>query len=148
MLGGGGGGAKALVADVTVIFFKVICPSTNCLCILFVDTQCSSEDLNHTYVMKMIITSKWLWHSGHKKGKYSTYSIVRHSSFPVKYVGVTKCRTTEHWKKQAQRRAAGDRYGRKYSKKCITKSVNFGPWAPFALLKKGPQTHQKRKFKK
>ena len=33
--------------------------------------------------------------------------------------------------KQAQRRAAGDRSRRKYSKISITKSVNFGPLGPF-----------------
>ena len=30
----------------------------------------------------------------------------------------------------------------------ITKSVNFGPLGPFCPFKKGPRTHQKRKFSK
>ena len=50
---------------------------------------------------------------------------------------------------QAQRRAAGDRSGRKYSKISITKSVNFGALGPFCpFLKRAPELIKNGFFQK
>ena len=73
-----------------------------------------------------ILVTPW-WHPGHSLSHYLATScyVILLATY------VIFCGDIQKKKIQAQRRAAGDRSGRKYSKMSMTKSVNFGPFCPF-----------------
>ena len=69
--------------------------------------------------------------------------------FVTGHACISQEQNKENKQEQAQRGAAGDRSGRKYSKISITKSVNFGPLGPLCpFLKSPPELIKNGSFQK